>query len=70
MITETFEAVVYSKADPRLYAAFIDAPLTPKSYRGFMLPKDDTDDTRAMNFVWGQIDSRGVLTGASDKWLK
>lgn len=70
MITETYEALVYSKADPRLFAAFIDAPLTPKSYLGFMLPKDDADYTRVMNFVWGQIDSRGVLKGAGDKWLK
>ena len=29
MITETYEALHYSKADPRLTAAFIDAPLTP-----------------------------------------
>lgn len=70
MITETFEALFYSKADPRLFAAFIEAPLTPKSYLGFMLPKDDADCTRVINFVWGQIDSRGVLKGASDKWLK
>lgn len=70
MITETYEALVYSKADPRLHAAFIDTPLTPKSYLGFMLPKDDADYTRVMNFVWGQIDSRGILKSASDKWLK
>lgn len=70
MITETYEALHYSKVDPRLFAAFIDAPLTPKSYLGFMLPKDDADYTRVMNFVWGQIDSRGILKGASDKWLK
>ncbi|RYF50820.1 MAG: cyclohexadienyl dehydratase, partial [Comamonadaceae bacterium] len=61
---------VYSKADPRLHAAFLDAPLTPKSYLGFMLPKDDADYTRVMNFVWGQVDSRGVLKQAADKWLK
>lgn len=70
MITETYEALVYSKADPRLYAAFMDAPLTPKSYLGFMLPKDDADYTRVMGFVWGQIDSRGALKQAADKWLK
>ena len=70
MITETYEAFVYSKADPRLHAAFMDAPLTPKSYLGFMLPKDDADYTRVMGFVWGQIDSRGVLKSAADKWLK
>lgn len=70
MITETYEAFVYSKADPRLHAAFMDAPLTPKSYLGFMLPTDDADYTRVMDFVWGQIDSRGALKSAADKWLK
>ncbi len=70
MITETYEALVYSKADPRLHAAFMDAPLTPKSYLGFMLPKDDADYTRVMGFVWGQVDSRGALKQAADKWLK
>ncbi|NMM78274.1 cyclohexadienyl dehydratase [Rhodococcus sp. SRB_17] len=70
MITETYEALVYSKADPRLHAAFMDAPLTPKSYLGFMLPKDDTDYTRVMGFAWGQVDSRGALKQAADKWLK
>ena len=70
MITETYEALHYSKADPRLYAAFIDAPLTPKSYLGFMIPTDDADYSRVMGFAWGQVDSRGGLKQASDKWLK
>ena len=70
MITETYEALHYSKADPRLYAAFVDAPLTPTNYLGFMIPTDDADYTRVMGFVWGLEESRGVLQQASDKWLK
>jgi len=70
MITETYEALVYSKADPRLFAAYMDAPLTPKNYLGFMIPTDDADYARVMGFVWGLADSRGVLQQASDKWLK
>lgn len=70
MITETYEALHYSKADPRLYAAFIDAPLTPKNYLGFMIPTEDADYSRVMGFVWGLVDSRGGLKQASDKWLK
>lgn len=70
MITETYEALHYSKADSRLYAAFIDAPLTPKSYLGFMIPTEDADYSRVMGFVWGLVDSRGGLKQASDKWLK
>ncbi|RDI25283.1 cyclohexadienyl dehydratase [Pseudacidovorax intermedius] len=70
MITETYEALVYAKADPRLHAAFIDTPLTPPSKLGFMLPADDTDYLRVMNFVWDQLETRGALKQAADKWLK
>lgn len=70
MITETFEALHYSRVDTRLHAAFIDAPLTPRSTLGFMLPTDDADYTRVMGFVWGQLDSHGGLKQAADKWLK
>lgn len=70
MITETYEALVYAKADPRLHAAFIDAPLTPPSKLGFMLPADDADYLRVMNFVWDQMETRGTLKQAAEKWLK
>lgn len=70
MITETYEALVYSKVDPRLHAAFIDTPLTPKNYLGFMIPTEDADYTRVMEFVWGTVDSRGGVKLAADKWLK
>lgn len=70
MITETYEALVYAKADPRLYAAFIDGPLTPPSKLGFMLPADDADYLRVMNFVWDQMETRGALKQAAEKWLK
>jgi cyclohexadienyl dehydratase len=70
MITETYEALYYAKADPRLSAAFVDVPLTPKNYLGFMVPTDDADYTRVMGFVWGLIESRGAIKQAADKWLK
>ncbi len=70
MITETYEALHYAKTDPRLHAAFIDAPLTPKNTLGFMLPTDDADYLRVMDFVWGLVDSRGGVKQAADKWLK
>ena len=70
MITETYEALHYAKADPRLHAAFIDAPLTPKNTLGFMLPTDDADYVRVMDFVWGLVDSRGGVKQAANKWLK
>ncbi|RZI65508.1 MAG: transporter substrate-binding domain-containing protein [Variovorax sp.] len=70
MITETYEALHYAKADPRLYAAYIDTPLTPTNKLGFMMPADDADYTRVMSFVWDLLDSRGGLKQAADKWLK
>lgn len=70
MITETYEALHYSKTDPRLYAAYVNAPLTPTNYLGFLMPTDDADYTRVMGFVWGLEESRGVLQQASEKWLK
>jgi cyclohexadienyl dehydratase len=70
MITETYEALHYSKADPRLAALFIDKPLTPKSYLGFMLPIDDADYVRVMKFTWDLSDERDVLDAAKAQWLK
>ncbi|CAM3786790.1 Cyclohexadienyl dehydratase [Paracidovorax anthurii] len=64
MITETYEALHYAKADPRLYAAFVATPLTPQNTLGFMLPKDDADYSRVMEFVWGLLDARGALKQA------
>ena len=69
MITETYEALHYSKADPRLTAAFIDAPLTPTNWLGFMLPAEDADYLRVMNFTWDLLDKRGALKAIDDKWL-
>lgn len=42
MITEICEALRYSKADPRLYAAYIDAPLTPNYQQVRRPPSDKT----------------------------
>lgn len=70
MITETHEALHYSKADPRLAALFIDAPLTPTSYLGFLLPTDDADYLRVMEFAWDVLDKRGTLKAVGDKWLR
>ena len=70
MITETYEALHYAKTDPRLAAVFIDAPLTPTNYLGFLLPADDADYLREMSFAWDLLDKRGTLKAIDDKWLK
>lgn len=70
MITETYEALHYSKVEPRLAALFIDEPLTPKNHLGFLLPADDADYLRLMKFVWDLLDERDVLDAAEERWLK
>lgn len=70
MITETYEALHYSKSDPRLAALFVDDPLTPKNYLGFLMPADDTDFVRVMRFVWDLMDERDVLEEAEERWLE
>lgn len=70
MITESYEALHYSKADRRLAAKFLDKPLTPKNYLGFMIPVDDADYVRVMKFTWDLMEKRGGLQQAADRWLK
>ena len=69
MITETYEALHYARADPRLHAAFIEQPLTPRNWLGFLLPLDDADYRRVMHFVWQQMHERGQLREAQTKWV-
>ena len=70
MITETYEALHYARVDPRLHAAFIDAPLTPTNTLGFMVPTDDAEYLRVLRFTWELLDSRGGVQAAAQKWLK
>ena len=69
MITENAEAKLYAKKDKRLHAAFLENPLTPVNYMGFMLPVDDHDYTRVMNYLWDLLDRRGELKSIEAKWL-
>ena len=70
MITETYEALHYAKADPRLHAAYLGKPLTPVNQLGFMLPADDADYSRVMRFTWDVLALRGVLQQEAQEWLK
>ena len=69
MVTENAEAKLYAKKDPRLYAAFLDHPLTPVNYMGFLMPTDDADFTRVMNYLWDLLDRRGELKTLEAKWI-
>jgi cyclohexadienyl dehydratase len=70
MITDTHEALLYSKKDNRLAVAFLDVPLTTVAYKGFMLQIDDPDFVRVMKFIWDELQLRGDLDGCAEKWLK
>jgi cyclohexadienyl dehydratase len=70
MITEAYEAVVYSKIDGKLYPAFIDKPLTKISYMGFMIQQDDPQFVKIMNYLWNDAKLRGDLDALFEKWLK
>jgi cyclohexadienyl dehydratase len=70
MITDTYEALVYSKKDSRLFVAFIHEPLTPLAYKGYMLQNDDPDYVRVMKFIWDELQLRGELKTVEEKWLK
>lgn len=70
MITENAEAKLYAKKDPRLFAAFLDNPLTPVNYMGFLMPTDDADYTRAMNYAWDLLERRGELKKIEAKWME
>lgn len=69
MITENAEALLYAKKNPKLHAAFLDNPLTPVNYMGFLMPTDDADYTRVMNYLWDLLDRRGELKSIEAKWL-
>ena len=69
MITENAEAMLYAKKNPKLHAAFLDNPLTPVNYMGFLMPTDDADYTRVMNYLWDLLDRRGELKSIEAKWL-
>ncbi|MDL2313999.1 transporter substrate-binding domain-containing protein [Desulfovibrio sp. OttesenSCG-928-C14] len=70
MITENDEAISHVKKDPRLHAGFLDKPLTPINFKGFMLQKDDRDFVRVMNYLWDLLERRGKLAEAKAKWLE
>lgn len=70
MITEVYEAVIYSRKDDRLYGAFTEKPLTKISFMGFFIQKDDSDFLRVMHYLWNDARLRGDLDKLFNTWLK
>lgn len=70
MISEVYEAVVYSRKDDRIYGAFTDKPLTKISFMGFFIQQDDPEFLKIMNYLWNDAKLRGDLGVLEEKWLK
>ncbi|MDO7484874.1 transporter substrate-binding domain-containing protein [Peribacillus frigoritolerans] len=60
MITDTVEAMLYAKADPRLYAAQTDKPFT-NSEKGYMIPRGDFIYASYLEMWMDEMKLRGNL---------
>lgn len=69
MITETPEAVVYEKNNPKLEGSLAYTPLT-KSQMGYMVAKEDTHLLNTVNFILNELAVRGTIEKMQNEYLK
>ncbi|MDC0761409.1 transporter substrate-binding domain-containing protein [Brevibacillus sp. AG] len=69
MITDTLEAIVYSKADSRLYPALTDNPFT-KSEKGYMIHRGDTIFANYLDLWMDEMKLQGMFDELYNKWVK
>lgn len=69
MITDTLEALIYAKADSRLYAALADNPFT-KSEKGYMIPRGDFIFASYLNLWMDEMKLQGKFDELYNKWIK
>lgn len=69
MITDTLEAMVYSKADKRLYAALTDKPFT-RSEKAYMIPRNDFVFASYLDVWMDEMKLQGKFDELYNKWLK
>lgn len=69
MITDTLEALIYAKADSRLYAALTDSPFT-KSEKGYMIPRGDSIFASYLNLWMDEMKLQGKFDELYNKWIK
>lgn len=69
MITDTLEALIYAKADSRLYAALTDSPFT-KSEKGYMIPRGDFIFASYLNLWMDEMKLQGKFDELYNKWIK
>lgn len=69
MITETMEAVRYTRMDKRLGAPLVDKPFT-KSQFGVLMAKGDQDFLNYVNFVLAELEMNGTMQELEDTYIK
>jgi len=69
MITDTLEAMVYEKADKRLYAALTDSPFT-KSEKAYMIHRGDFIFASYLDVWMDEMKLQGKFDELYHKWLK
>ncbi|KZE49319.1 cyclohexadienyl dehydratase [Brevibacillus parabrevis] len=69
MITDTIEAMVYSKADSRLYAALTDKPFT-RSEKAYMIPRGDFIFASYLDVWMDEMKLQGKFDELFHKWVK
>lgn len=68
MITETPEAILYEKNNPKLEGSLVNAPLT-RSQMGYIVRKDDVHFLNTINFILNELEVRGEIQKLKEKYL-
>jgi cyclohexadienyl dehydratase len=69
MITDTFEAIVYAKNDPRLYAARVNDPFT-KSEKAYMIRRGDFIFASYLDVWLDEMKLQGKFDELYKKWVE
>lgn len=68
MITDTLEAIIYSKDNPQLYAALTDTPFT-KNEKGYMILRGDFIFSSYLELWMDEMKLQGKFDQWHKKWL-
>jgi len=69
MITDNVEAMIVSKADPRLYAVDPDNTYTKDDF-GYLLPRDDSAWVNYVNLWMELMKLKGEFARLHQKWIR
>lgn len=69
MITDSIEAIRYSRDDERLFAAMLDKTFTKNKF-GYMIKKGDADFANFINFWMEEMVLRGDLEQLYKEWIE